>query len=295
VSWEYEFALSFINEGHFYVTDVGPLRAPIKDFSVRRDDKLTLIIETRCPPDAKSTAPEHPPGTVRLNTESAELENIGAMKAKLHGVTPYRHRTTENYRTGDGELTEEAQIHEISAVVQPDGEARYMIDWVENLPIRPFHWPVSIDTTTEALTTRKIGIGGDGITLFSKEMTKSGSNYAAKITVGGIEIYVCALERKDGSELKKPGCILYVGTPDDEFRKKVRTAVSFALNLYLVELGSAVYDEKWDVVSFKARSAYSIDLEGPEPPNSDAGPDEHAVAARAWLASPRATRQCGIR
>jgi len=37
----------------------------------------------------------------------------------------------------------------------------------------------------------------------------------------------------------KPGCIIYVGNPDEEFRKKVRTAISFALGVYLVDLGSA--------------------------------------------------------
>ncbi len=259
MSWEHEFALSFINEGHFYMTAPGQLRAPIKDFSIRRNEGLTLIIETRCPPDAKSTEPERLPGTVRPNVESAELENIGGMKAKLQGVIPYRFRTTNNYRTGDSELNEEAQIHEISAVVQGDGEARYTIDWVENLPTRPFHWPGSIDTKTEILTTRKIGIGDDVITLFSKQIEQSGANHAVKIAVGGVDIYLCALERKDGSELKKPGCILYAGTPDDPFRKKVRTAVSFALNVYLVELGSTVYDKDWNPTSFKARSAYSID------------------------------------
>lgn len=258
MSWEHEFAVSFINDGHFYVTAPGPLRAPVKDFSIRRNEGLELIIETRCPPDAKSTEPERPPGTVRLNVESVELENIGGMKAKLQGVIPYRFRTTDNYRTGDSELTEEAQIHEISAVVQ-GGQARYTIDWVENLPTRPFHWPGSIDTKTEILTTRKVGIGDDVITLFSKQIEQSGANHAVKIAVGGVDIYLCALERKDGSELKKPGCILYAGTPDDPFRKKVRTAVSLALNVYLVELGNTAYDKDWNPTSFMARSAYSID------------------------------------
>jgi hypothetical protein len=256
MSWEYEFALPFINNGHFYVTDPGPLRAPVNDFSIRRNEGLTLVIETRCPSDAKSIEPERPPGTVRLSVESAELENIGGIKAKLQGVIPYRFRRTDNYRTGDGELTEEAQIHEISAVVPDGGEARYTIDWVKNLPTRPFLWPASIDTKTETLTTRKIGIGGNEIELFSKEISHSGANHAAQITVGGMDIYICALERKDGGELKKPGCILYDGIPDDQFRKKVRTAVSLALSVYLVELGSAVYRKDWEVVSFKARSPY---------------------------------------
>lgn len=259
MSWEHEFALSFINGSHFHVADAGPLRTPINDLSLRRNDKLTLILETRCPPDAKSTAPERPSGTVRINTESVELENIGGMKAKLLGVAPYRYRATSNPNTGTGELKEEAQIHELSAVVRADAEALYAIEWLENLPTSPFNWPASIRTKTETLTTRNIGLGDDGVTLFSKDARLSSSQHAAKIRVGGMEIYVCALERKDGGGLKKPGCIIYVGMPNDEFRKKVRTSISFALGVYLVELGSAICDKDWEVISFKSRSAYSID------------------------------------
>jgi hypothetical protein len=86
--WDHEFAVPFINEGLFHVTDPGPLRAPILDFSMRRDEKLDLILETRTAPAAKSTAPEHPSGTVRINTDCASLENIGGVKVKLTGVLP---------------------------------------------------------------------------------------------------------------------------------------------------------------------------------------------------------------
>jgi hypothetical protein len=77
--------------------------------------------------------------------------------------------------------------------------------------------------------------------------------------VAGIEIYVCALHRRDNDDLVKPGCIIYVGNLDEEFRKKVRNAISFALGVYLVDLGSAIYGKDWEIVSFKSRSAYSID------------------------------------
>ena len=98
--WDHEFAVPFINDGLFHVTDPGPLRAPILDFSIRRDDNLDLILETRTVPEAKSTAPEHPSGTVRINTDCASLENIGGVKVKLTGVLPYRVRTSSNHRTG---------------------------------------------------------------------------------------------------------------------------------------------------------------------------------------------------
>jgi hypothetical protein len=249
--WDHEFAVPFINEGLFRVTDHGPLRAPVLDFLLRRDEALDLILETKISSDAKSSAPEHPSGTLRIATESAILENPGGVKVRLTGVVPYRVRTSTSYRTGQEERIEEAKIHAFEADVRSGVDARYTIDWLENLPTHPFVWPDSVETKTETATTRKFGSGDDGITLFGKGAGYSSSRTAAKIAVAGIDVYVCALHRRDGDDLVKPGCIVYDGTPDDEFRKRVRTAVSFALGVYLVELGSAVYSQDWDLVSLK--------------------------------------------
>ncbi|MGZ5880340.1 MAG: hypothetical protein ACXWJO_01175 [Xanthobacteraceae bacterium] len=257
--WDHEFAVPFINEGHFHVTDPGPLRAPIIDFSLRRDEALDLILETRTAPDAKSTAPEHPSGTVRITTECARLENIGGVRVRLTGVIPYRVRTSINHRTGQSEHVEEAKIHALEAMVQSGVEGRYTIDWFENLPTGPFVWPDFVKTKIETATTRKFGLGDDGITLFSTDLGQSSSRTAAEIVVAGTEVYVCALRRRDNDDLVKPGCIIYVGNPDEEFRKKVRNAISFALGVYLVDLGSTVYSKDWEIISFKSRSAYSID------------------------------------
>lgn len=257
--WDHEFALPFINEGHFHVSDPGPLRAPVIDFSLRRDEALDLILETRTAAGAKSTAVEQPSGTVRIATECASLENIGGVKVTLTGVIPYRVRTSTNYRTGQDDHVEEAKIHGIDAAVRSDVEAHYTIDWLENLPTGPFVWPDFVKTKVESVTTRRFEVGDNGITLFSRDSGESSSRAAAKILVAGTEVYVCALHRRENDDLVKPGCIIYVGTPDEEFRKKVRTAVSFALGVYLVDLGSAVYSKDWEIISFKSRSAYSID------------------------------------
>lgn len=77
--------------------------------------------------------------------------------------------------------------------------------------------------------------------------------------IAGTEVYICALHRRNNDDLVKPGCIIYVGNPDGDFRKRVRTAVSFALGVYLVDLGSAVYSKDWEIISVTSRSAYSID------------------------------------
>jgi hypothetical protein len=258
MSWERENALSLINNGLFKVTDPGPLRSPIDNFSMRRDPRLKIILETRCPPEAKSTSPERPSGTVRLNTDNAQIESPGGVKVTLLGVTPYLYQTSHS-GTERGELTELAEIHRLSGTVRDDADACYTIEWLENLPHRPFVWPALIRTERETATTRKIGLDDDGITLFDKESRISSGRTAAKLTLAGVTTYVCALDRKESDGLKKPGCIIYVGLPNDEFRNKARTALSFALGTYLVELGSAVYDKEWRLASFTARRGYSID------------------------------------
>jgi hypothetical protein len=46
IGWQRE-AFELINEGHFRITDAGPLHAPINSFSIQRNQKLELILETR--------------------------------------------------------------------------------------------------------------------------------------------------------------------------------------------------------------------------------------------------------
>lgn len=257
--WEYEFTLSFINDGHFHVTDPGPLHSPVLDFSIHRDEDLQLILETRAPPDAKSAVIERPSGTVRITTECVELENVGGMKAKLLGVVPYSKHIYENNQTSESKLTEKARIHALEATVCEGPEAAYTIEWLENLPLKSFHWPDWVRTETDTKKTRTIGLDGESVTLFDENSHLSSTAAAAKIVVVDAELYICTLLRKEGTACVKPGCVIYRGKPDDEFRKKVRLALSFALNVYLVELGSAIFCKDWRMISFKTHSAYSID------------------------------------
>lgn len=57
----------------------------------------------------------------------------------------------------------------------------------------------------------------------------------------------------------KRGCIIYVGAPDEEFRKEANNALSFALGVYLVDLGSTAYNANWETLSFELRRGYNID------------------------------------
>jgi hypothetical protein len=252
-----EECLDIINNGHFNIVDPGPLHMPIRGFSLRRNDKLALILETEADSKATSTAVEHPPGTVRLSVERAKLINIAGVEAELVGVVPYSIRTAEGDPMNRA-LKESAQVHSVTVSPGDVATATYTIDWLENLPASPFVWPDTIKTTTNTTKTRSIGMAGGDLTISSDSEQFSLAPTAAKLVISGVTFYVCALGRdRVGGEIK-PGCVVYDGTPDDAFRKKVRTALSFALGLYLVDLGHTIYDRDWHIVSALARSAYSL-------------------------------------
>jgi hypothetical protein len=253
--WEKE-SLDLLNEGQFWITDPGPLHAPIHRFSIRRDKELALILETEAAPGAKSTAAPHPAGTVRVNTEQVELVNVVGIKAVLSGVVPYA--VTTSHAPHRGALKEETRVNQLTVTPGDLGKAAYTIEWLENLANSPFIWPDSIKTVMKTTITQSIALTDDGITLSDSSHRESVSRAAAKLTVAGSTLYICALDREDPNVGIKPGCIVYIGTPSDLVRRKIRTALSFALGVYLVELGHTLYDQEWRIVSATSRSAYSL-------------------------------------
>lgn len=253
-----EECLGILNKGRFTITDPGPLHQPIRGFSIRRDDKLRLVVEIDAHPSASSTAVDHPPGTVRITTERVQLKSLGGLYGELSGVIPY---STKTHSSGasDQWLKEEASVHIATTRNPAASNPVRVIEWLENLPQSPFVWPAGTKVVTNTTTTQTIALD-DGVTISSESEAYTFSNNAVKLTVGGVTFYVCALAPEEGSGIK-PGCIIYDGIPDDGFRKKVRVALSFALGIYLVELGSTQYDAEWGIVSTHARSAYSLGLQ----------------------------------
>ena len=105
-----EECLDVLNGGHFTIVEPGPLHAPIQSFSIRRDEKLRLILETEVPPDATSAAVDHPPGTVRMNIERVMLRSIGGVDAEFMGVIPFS-LTSNTVGYTEKSRKELAQVH----------------------------------------------------------------------------------------------------------------------------------------------------------------------------------------
>ena len=251
-----EECLRLLKDGHFEITNSGPLHQPIRRFSIRRDEKLQLILETQADPNARSSSVEQPPGTVRMSSDRVLLRSLGGLEGEFFGVVTYS-VMTQTLGASEQSLKEEAQVHIAKTSNPKTAPAAYVIDWLENLPRSPYTWPAASKVVTTTVSTRAISLD-DGITIASDRENSKLCWNAAKLTVDGVTFYVCALDSKDQPGSIKPGCIVYDGVPDDSFRKKVRVGLSFALGLYLVELGTTHYDSEWHIISTLARSAYSL-------------------------------------
>ena len=181
-----EECLSIINNGQFRVVEPGPLHAPIHKFSLHRNEKLTLILETDADPKATSTDVSPPPGTVRFNTERTRLVNSVGVEAELVGIISYSVREAGTAPL-DYTLKESAQVHFATVTPGDTATAAYTIDWLQNLPASPFVWPDPITTTTTTTKSQIIGLIADGgLTISSDNEQFSLSYTAAKLTVSGV-------------------------------------------------------------------------------------------------------------
>jgi hypothetical protein len=253
-SWDRE-PIDIANGMSMQVTDPGPLQMPISRFSIRRDEKLVITIETEG--ELNPIPPAVPPrsdGLPRLRTAQVKLGNRYGAGALLDGVVSTSIVDQHHHPMGRKEV---AQVNRLTVTTGAVGETAYTIEWLENLPFRPFCWPEAITTKMETTTTWKVA--QDDVVL--SETTGGGgfSQAAAKLFVAGQTLYVCALGAEKPETGIKPGCIIYLGRLDDLIRKKIRTALSFALGVYLVELGHTLYDEAWNIISTTSISAYSLD------------------------------------
>ena len=257
-SWDWEPIDGILNHGLFKITEPGPLHAPITGFTLRRDEQLELILETKTAASATSAAVKYPSGTIRISTEAVEFQNVSSLTARAGGVVPFRYATSTDYKTGINSRTETSRVSFVEGQLQNEA-AKYTIEWLENVSSSPFVWPHSISTKTTTDKSRTLAANQDGLTLSGRDETMGISNNCVRFHVAGMQVYLCAEWREKSEGRRKPGCLVYLSTPDETTRASIRDALSFSLGMYLVYLGSATFSENWEIVSYKSVSAYSID------------------------------------
>jgi hypothetical protein len=254
--WEWESFENLLNNETFAITDVGPLRAPIRSFAVRRDEKLRIVLETKAEQNAQSSGPTHPPGTVRVNADTVSFSGMmGTVVA--HGVQPKSHSGRISGNSAEGELRETSDIHSLEAILIHPGKAvGYVIEWLANVD-DSFVWPHFSGDNTKRSKTRRLHDGVNGVEMKSSSDFGGRSRDCVRFAVDGCTIYLATCKLPEEKRLTKSGFILYEGNPSREFQKKIVDCLSFALGAYLVRLGSSSFDEDWNMVACNAVSAYA--------------------------------------
>jgi len=251
--WEYEPFAAFLTDDHFEVTDAGQLHAPVRSFSLKRNDKLQIILETKCGEKAEINEILRPAGSIRTNLDAVELRSrFSPTTARLIGVQRLETHTTSS--RARSELKDTSKVQRVKAELSRAQPATQTIDWLENARNDFYLWPDMVKDQTVTTKTRAFGRTAEALRLTSNDERSSSGRRALNLNVGGVELYLVAGTREDTR-----GYIFYVGTPDDDTRRKIRTVLSFTLGIYLVHLGHSTYAADSELASFEAISAYSID------------------------------------
>jgi hypothetical protein len=253
-AWTWEVFEDAINSAPCSVTNPGPLRAPIKKLSVRRNEERELILETTGPGETQTSWKSFPAGTVRRSDDVMEFETPG-FTVVARGVTPRNWRRTHDMRAETDVTTEEASLYSLLLASKSAADPLYTIDWIQNFDAQEFLWLGNIVDKSEHIKTRTLGRGPKTITLKSTSTGQSGGNQSVYLVVGGKELFLGAARDDLPKTIVKPGFIIYKGKPDEHAREKIRNCISFALGSRFLYLGCTVVDADSNPISMTAVSA----------------------------------------
>lgn len=248
-----------MNDSLLRIVDPGPLRAPINSFVVRREADLGLVMETHIAQDAVSRVAEYPSGTLRLNDAFVRWDNGFGFQVLGKGVLSHGHKSSNNYFRGEHTASESSSLRSVEATFPHAEAAAYTIDWLENVDDSWYTWPHTVKREKTITETRAIGPGPIDLTVTDHSTRNSFGSRCVKIKIGDHEVHLCAKWGEPGDRHRKPGCLIYRGTPDEDTQKRIRNVLSFSLGMFLVSLGHTIYSSDWKTVSFKSVSPYSID------------------------------------
>ncbi|NOR69297.1 MAG: hypothetical protein GQ532_06305 [Methylomarinum sp.] len=247
----------FINDGNFKVDVLGPLHFPIKDLTIKRDEKLNLVLTTTSDVNSESGSIDHPPGTVRINDDAIELTSISESKVKMNGIQPFKY-TISTDNNGNSIRTELSSVSSIEAVIRDAKTGNYLIEWLENVDDGHFMWPDSVETNTENHTLVSIGAEPNKVEMQEKSSSKGFGRSAVYLSIADHKLYLVSTGDDAKSVGVKSGYILYLEIIPSEERKKIRDCLSFVLGRPLIKTGYSIFNSEWQLVSFKSISAYSM-------------------------------------
>lgn len=253
--WDWEFFDTVVVADMFAVSDCGPLFGPVTDFKLERDDALNLVLETTSASDSASNAVERPAGSVYQADAKVSFKSITGAQAVATGVIPRGHTKTWSATSEKGVTKERSSIHSLQWSRSDAPEPGYIIDWVGNM--ESFIWPDADDRVESGEKRRILRSPTREIAITSPIDSGGGGRTCVHLVVEGVEFFVGKSEAKP-EHVGKPGFILYVGTPNEDTRAKIRDCLSFCLGTYLLYLGDTKFDSEWHPVAFDARSGHAL-------------------------------------
>lgn len=258
--WEWESFESFINGCLCTITNPGPLCHPVLNFSVTRDKNLQLILETTGAHGASFPRAIGPPaGTVCYNNELVKIAHPSGTEIIVKGVSLSAWKIYSD-EMGQPLLKETSSFGSLEAVLKTSEEAKYTIEWLANVDDNYYIWPDTLKDKLETTESRTFCFGKNGTTLNSSNESFSYRG-CLRVCINGLEVFLCP-NPSSPTEEKDPikrGFLLYVGTPSEEIREKIRNCLSFSLGMYFVYLGCSIFSQNGQLTSFKAVRGYSID------------------------------------
>lgn len=244
----------YFDSGFASVTKGDFLRTPITNVSLHRNETHDLIITITSAGGDQKDNKGYPAGTVRMADESIEFKHICGAVSIAKGVI---HRDT-NTSYGINQPTATVETYTANSVeidFKHDVEPSYTIEWVGNLHTG-WIWTERTKREIKEVFTHTINSGDAEITL-SDFSSSGGGTSALHVTVSGVDLYILHSIPEDRKH--KNGQIIYKGFQPDEFRKKVRNCLSFALGLPIVYYGHTGYASDWSPTFMRSVEAFSID------------------------------------
>jgi hypothetical protein len=249
----------------FSIVDAGPLRTPIQNFSINRDKKLNLVLETVIDRKAVIPSAAGPDGNASSNGISVTLSNnldteVVASHVRIYCLS----------ESSDG-MRQTSFFNRLQGAIGVPHDPAYAVDWLANVSSKGwFFWPEVIDEPFESLEFESVE--GESILKTSPRPRKGVDGHCVTLRVDGYQVCLYATHRVTENGVVHPGYILYTPAPTESYRQKIRDCLSFSLGIYLVYLGHSQLHKDGSLLSFEAINGYSLDGRAFELPRARPSP-----------------------
>jgi hypothetical protein len=249
-----ESIVDYFNDGPVRVTNGDFVRTPVTRVKLNRNEALDLIFELTSPGADEARPERYPAGDVRAVDEIIEFHHPAGWVATARGVIErhWRHSLSR----GETTTVEVYSAHSVELELQRQVPPCYIIEWVYNLPDQ-YAWTEPVRLSVVQRFTKSVG-SDDAEIRMTRSSETSGGNKALHLRIAGVDLYaIKSLDHDEGA--KNPGQIVYRTCPEQSFRDKVRSCLSFILGRRVVYLGHTEYCSDWIPTFMRSVDAFSVD------------------------------------